>query len=52
VKYVNPTDITAHFNSLDKKQNFLIDKFTCSYFYREKIAERFKYIEEIDPIFF
>jgi len=52
VKYVNPTDITAHFNSLDKKQNFLIDKFTCSYFYREKIAKRFKYIEEIDPIFF
>ena len=52
VKYVNPTDIKAHFNSLDKKQNFLIDKFTCSYFYREKIAERFKYIEEIDPIFF
>ena len=52
VKYVNPTDITTHFNSLDKKQNFLIDKFTCSYFYREKIAERFKYIEEIDPIFF
>ena len=30
----------------------MIDKFTCSYFYREKIAERFKYIEEIDPIFF
>ena len=52
VKYVNPTDVTAYFNSLDKKQNFLIDKFTCSYFYREKIAERFKYIEEIDPIFF
>ena len=52
VKYVNPTDVTAHFNSLDKKQNFLIDKFTCSYFYREKITERFKYIEEIDPIFF
>lgn len=52
VKYVNPTDITVHFNSLDKKQNFLLDKFTCSYFYREKIAERFKYIEEIDPIFF
>ena len=52
VKYVNPTDITAHFDSLNKKQNFLIDKFTCSYFYREKIAERFKYIEEIDPIFF
>jgi len=52
VKYVNPTDITAYLNSLDKKQNFLIDKFTCSYFYREKIAERFKYIEETDPIFF
>ena len=52
VKYVNPTNITAHLDSLDKKQNFLIDKFTCSYFYREKIAERFKYIEETDPIFF
>ena len=52
VKFVNPTNITTHLDSLDKKQKFLIDKFTCSYFYRRKIAERFKYIEEIDPIFF
>jgi len=52
LKYVNPSNITAYLNNLDNKQNFLIDKITCSFFYKEKIAKRFKYIEEIDPIFF
>ena len=52
IKYVNPSNITAYLNNLDNKQNFLIDKITCSFFYKEKIAKRFKYIEEIDPIFF
>ena len=52
LKYVNPLNITAYLNNLDNKQNFLIDKITCSFFYKEKIAKRFKYVEEIDPIFF
>ena len=52
LKYVNPLKITAYLNNLDNKQNFLIDKITCSFFYKEKIAKRFKYVEEIDPIFF
>ena len=52
LKYVSPSNIVAYLNNLDNKQNFLIDKITCSFFYKEKIAKRFKYIEEIDPIFF
>ena len=52
IKYVNPSNITAYLNNLDNKQNFLIDKITCSFFYKEKIEQRFKYVEEIDPIFF
>ena len=52
LKYVNPSNITAYLNNLDNKQNFLIDKITCSFFYKEKIEQRFKYVEEIDPIFF
>ncbi len=31
---------------------FLIDKITCSLFYKEKIAKKYKYVEKIDPIFF
>ena len=52
IKYFNPSNITAYLNNLDNKQNFLIDKITCSFFYKEKIEQRFKYVEEIDPIFF
>jgi len=52
LEYVDPSNITAYLNNIDNKQNFLIDKITCSFFYKEKIAKRFKYVEEIDPIFF
>ena len=41
LKYVNPSNITAYLNNLDNKQNFLIDKITCSLFYKDKIAKKF-----------
>jgi len=52
LKYLNPSNIIKYLNSLDSKENFLIDKITCSLFYKEKIAKKFKYVEKIDPIFF
>jgi len=52
LKYVNPSNIVKYLNRLDSKENFLIDKMTCSIFYRDKIAKRFSYVEKIDPIFF
>ena len=52
LKYVNQSNIAAYLNNIDNKENFLIDKITCSFFYKEKIAKRFKYVEAIDPIFF
>jgi len=30
----------------------LIDKFSCSFFYKKEIEKRFKYEEKIDPIYF
>ena len=52
LKYLNPSNIVKYLNSLDSKESFLIDKITCSLFYKEKIAKKFKYVEKIDPIFF
>ena len=37
IKYVSPSNIVSYLNNLDNKQNFLIDKITCSFFYKEKI---------------
>lgn len=51
-KYINPSNIIEYLNSLDNKENFLIDKITCSIFYKATIANKFKYVEKIDPIFF
>ena len=52
LKYVSPPNVVGYLNSLDTRENFLIDKITCSYFYKNQIAKKFKYIEKIDPIFF
>jgi len=52
LKYLNPSNIIEYLDNLDSKENFLIDKITCSLFYKAKIAKKFKYIEKIDPIFF
>jgi len=52
LKYLNPSNIIEYLDNLDSKENFLIDKITCSLFYKAKIAKKFAYIEKIDPIFF
>jgi len=52
LKYLNPSNIIEYLDNLDSKENFLIDKITCSLFYKAKIAKKFKYVEKIDPIFF
>jgi len=52
LKYLNPSNIIEYLDNLDSKENFLIDKMTCSLFYRANIAKKFKYVEKIDPIFF
>ena len=52
LKYLNPSNITKYLYSLNSEENFLIDKTTCSLFYKEKITKKFKYVEKIDPIFF
>jgi len=52
LKYLNPSNIIEYLDSLNSEENFLIDKTTCSLFYKEKIAKKFKYVEKIDPIFF
>ncbi len=52
IKYVNPLNIIKYLNNLNSNESFLIDKITCSLFYKEKIANKFKYVEKIDPIFF
>jgi len=52
LKYLNPSNIIEYLDSLNSEENFLIDKITCSLFYKEKIEKKFKYVEKIDPIFF
>jgi Xaa-Pro aminopeptidase len=52
LKYLNPSNVIEYLDSLNSEENFLIDKTTCSLFYKEKIAKKFKYVEKIDPIFF
>ena len=48
LKYLNPSNIIEYLDSLNSKENFLIDKMTCSLFYKEKIAKKFKYVEKIE----
>ncbi len=51
-QYIDPSNIAEHLNNLNSNENFLIDKITCSVFYKTLIASKFKYFEKIDPIFF
>ena len=51
VKYIDPSNVFKYFDSLDHKESFLIDKFSCCYFYKKLIAQKFKYIEKNDPIY-
>ena len=51
INYVNPSHIKKCLNNLDRKEFFLIDKFSCSYFYKKLIEKRFLYDEKNDPIY-
>ena len=51
LKYINPLYIAKYFDSLNRNEFFLIDKFSCSFFYKKLIAKKFKYDEKNDPIY-
>ena len=51
LKYINPLYITKYFDSLNRNEFFLIDKFSCSFFYKKLIAKKFKYDEKNYPIY-
>ena len=51
LKYINPLYITKYFDSLNRNEFFLIDKFSCSFFYKKLIAKKFKYDEKNDTIY-
>ena len=51
LKYINPLYITKYFDGLNRNEFFLIDKFSCSFFYKKLIAKKFKYDEKNDPIY-
>ena len=40
-----------YFNDIENNKVFLIDKLSCSYFYKKEIEKRFLFKEEIDPIY-
>ena len=40
LKYLNPSNIIKYLNSLDSKESFLIDKITCSLFYKKKNSKK------------
>ena len=52
LSYINFTDIIKYFDNLSNNEVFLIDKFSCSFFYKKEIEKRFIYEEKIDPIYF
>tara|TARA_Y100000590_G_scaffold112056_1_gene127769 strand:+ start:4694 stop:6418 length:1725 start_codon:yes stop_codon:yes gene_type:complete len=52
VNYINPPNIIYYLKNLDRKNTFLIDKFSCSFLYKKLIEKKFRYEEKIDPIYF
>ena len=51
VSYIDPLNVEGYFYNINYKESFLIDKFSCSLFYKNLIKKKFKYIEEHDPIY-
>ncbi len=49
---VDVNKVENYFNILDKNETFSIDKFTCSIFYKNIIEKKFRFFENIDPIYF
>ena len=52
LNYISSSNIIKYFDSLSSREFFLIDKFSCSFYYKKEIEKRFRYKEEIDPIYF
>lgn len=52
VNYLEPSNIEKYLNNINKNNYFLIDKLTCSIFYKKLISKKFKYNEKYDPIYF
>ena len=51
LNYINPLHIAKYFENLNSNDFFLIDKFSCSFFYKKLIEIKFKYDEKNDPIY-
>jgi len=51
LNYISPSHIPRYLEGLSYKEFFLIDKFSCSFFYKKLIAKKFKYDEKNDPIY-
>ena len=51
INYIDPYNIDEYFNKLSYKELFLIDKYSCSYFYKKLIEKKFRYEEKTDPIY-
>ena len=52
LSYLDPSNVKSYFLKANPNESFLIDKLTCSYFYKKEISKKFFYIESIDPIYF
>mgnify|MGYP000306543309 CR=1 FL=1 len=42
LNYISPSNIIKYFNSLSNSEVFLIDKFSCSFFYKKEIEKRLR----------
>ena len=51
INYINPYDAIKYFSNLNNNEIFLIDKFSCSFFYKKLIESKFKFYEKNDPIY-
>ena len=51
INYVEPSKVIEYFKNLNHNEIFLIDKYSCSFFYKKLIANKFRYEEKIDPIY-
>ena len=51
LNYISPINIINYLECLNDKEVFLIDKLSCSFFYKKEIEKKFEYKEEIDPIY-
>ena len=52
LSYIDPLNIVSHLSKMNPKESFLIDKLTCSFFYKREISKKFMYLENIDPIYY